>query len=73
MHGVHMGLIVFAMCLKAKIFSLGEWYSCRGTAVAPNTGLRVWGLNPGSHLSWPLDYAVARNYYSADYIDERSM
>ena len=30
--------------LKAKIFSLGQWYNCRGTAVVANSGVWLWGL-----------------------------
>ena len=30
---------------KAKIFALGEWYSCRGLAVVANSGVWFWGFN----------------------------
>ena len=31
--------------LKAKIFALGEWYSCRGLAVVANSGVLTLGFN----------------------------
>ena len=31
--------------LKAKIFTLGEWYSCRGLAFVANSGISTLRLN----------------------------
>ena len=31
--------------LKAKIFTLREWYSCRGLALVANSGISTLGLN----------------------------
>ena len=31
--------------LKAKIFALGEWYSCSGLALVPNSGVYILGFN----------------------------
>ena len=33
------------LALKAKIFSLGEWYSCRGTALLANSEVSTLWLN----------------------------
>ena len=30
--------------LKAKIFALGEWYSCRGLALLRNSGISTLGF-----------------------------
>ena len=38
--------IVLFSPLEAKIFALGEWYSCRRLAVVPNSGVSTWGLRP---------------------------
>ena len=31
--------IVMYFVLKAKVFALGEWYSCRGLAVVANSSI----------------------------------
>ena len=36
--------------LKAKIFALGEWYSCTGLAVVANSGVSTLGFKPNLGL-----------------------
>ena len=35
---------------KAKIFALGEWYSCRGLAVVANSGVLTLGFKTSAGL-----------------------
>ena len=39
------------LLLKAKIFALGEWYSCRRLAFVSNSGISTLGFNSSSRSS----------------------
>ena len=46
-HSIPMHASISTASLKAKIFTLGEWYSCRGLAVVADS--RVWTLRFKTH------------------------
>ena len=38
-------LLLHSESFKAKIFTLGEWYRCRGLILVANSGYQLWGLS----------------------------
>ena len=43
--------LLWCQCKKAKIFTLGEWYSCRGLALVANRGVSTLGFKKVATLT----------------------
>ena len=57
--------------VKAKIFALEEWYSCRGLALVANSGVSIIKPNSNSpltnilaHLHWEFHFFPYGHYFS---------
>ena len=58
------------LCLKAKIFTLGERYSCRGfvVVVVANSGVSTLGLSYGIFMEITHRYTLVINIISCIYV-----